>query len=386
MKKNLFIILLLSVVSVAVSAKESKKDSRYTKPEEAAAVCHTNLKEEIDNDAKHGGKTIKKAMGSQKIKAPKEAKFTYKKDFTSSNGQVDKTGKNEMLQFPFEGNLTITDTKAQEKSKYLVKGSFNVSKKTTKDKKSKEISETYSPAKKQPAVNLTLVPYFESEAQKKAKDLVLEYYSSHPEFVNPTIQKVEPCEVGYKVTTTRTLYYDAQKYTGDEGTVIFTIQKDPEQLDKFIRLEQTESHLTPFDNTPAPVEPVVEETEQETASKSKRVSLEDVEQISVSGFKFNSVALSDENKEQLDQAAQILLLYSEAEIELLGHSCDLGDKETNYNFGIMRAKVAKEYLVSKGVDAKRIYVHSYGSKKPLVSNTTAENRAQNRRVEIKVIK
>ena len=211
MKKNLFIILLLSVVSVAVSAKESKKDSGYTKPEEAAAVCHTNLKEEIDKDAKHGGKTIKKAMGRQKIKAPKEAKFTYKKDFTSSNGQVDKTGKNEMLQFPFEGNLTITDAKANEKSKYLVKGSFNVSKKTTKDKKSKEISETYSPAKKQPAVNLTLVPYFESEAQKKAKDLLEAYYKQHKELTKVNIGKVEPCELGYKITTSRTFYKDEQQ-------------------------------------------------------------------------------------------------------------------------------------------------------------------------------
>lgn len=386
MKKNLFIILLLSVVSVAVSAKESKKDSGYTKPEEAAAVCHTNLKEEIDKHAKHGGKTIKKAMGRQKIKAPKEAKFTYKKDFTSSNGQVDKTGKNEMLQFPFEGNLTITDTKANEKSKYLVKGSFNVSKKTKKDKKSKEISETYSPARKQPAVNLTLVPYFESEAQKKSEELVKAYYAEHKEYFDVNYGKVELCEKGYKVSTTRTFYKDEQKYTGDKGTVIFTIQKG-KTLDDFKLLELREEHLTPFDNTPAPVEEVVEEQNTEKAVLAdSRSNQEKLEEIVVDAFKFNSIALSEENKEQLDQAAQILLSNSEVEIELLGHSCELGDKETNYNFGIMRAKEAKKYLVDKGIDAKRISVHSYGAKKPLVPNTTAENRAQNRRVEIKVIK
>ena len=50
------------------------------------------------------------------------------------------------------------------------------------------------------------------------------------------------------------------------------------------------------------------------------------------------------------------------------------------------AKGAKMYLVSKGVEPNRIYVHSCGSKKPLVPNTSAENRAQNRRVEIKIIK
>lgn len=381
--KKLF-ILLLSVACMAVYAKEET----FPNADRAANKSHDMLKEAVKS-GKANAKAIAKDLKTQKkfsFQKNDDLTFNYKVVSTNpiENNVADDRQSNKQKAeghaYTYQGNLTITDTKTKNVLKCVVNGDFSI--KTPNGKKKEYKAFKLKLDKKY----ITLVPYFESEAQKKAKDLVLEYYSSHPEFVNPTIQKVEPCEVGYKVTTTRTLYYDAQKYTGDEGTVIFTIQKDPEQLDKFIRLEQTESHLTPFDNTPAPVEPVVEETEQETASKSKRVSLEDVEQISVSGFKFNSVALSDENKEQLDQAAQILLSYSEAEIELLGHSCDLGDKETNYNFGIMRAKVAKEYLVSKGVDAKRIYVHSYGSKKPLVSNTTAENRAQNRRVEIKVIK
>ena len=96
--------------------------------------------------------------------------------------------------------------------------------------------------------------------------------------------------------------------------------------------------------------------------------------------------MSDESKEQLDQAIQILLSDKELQIVLWGHSCDLGDQETNYTFGIMRAKEAKGYLVDKGVEQNRISVHSYGAKKPLVPNTTEENRSQNRRVEIKVIK
>ena len=286
--KKLF-ILLLSVACMAVYAKEET----FPNADRAANKSHDMLKEAVKS-GKANAKAIAKDLKTQKkfsFQKNDDLTFNYKVVSTNpiENNVADDRQSNKQKAeghaYTYQGNLTITDTKTKNVLKCVVNGDFSI--KTPNGKKKEYKAFKLKLDKKY----ITLVPYFESEAQKKAKDLVLEYYSSHHEFVNPTIQKVESCEVGYKVTTTRTLYYDAQKYTGDEGTVIFTIQKDPEQLDKFIRLEQTESHLTPFDNTPARVEPVVEGTEQETASKSKRVSLEDVEQISVSGFKFNSVAI-----------------------------------------------------------------------------------------------
>ncbi len=111
-----------------------------------------------------------------------------------------------------------------------------------------------------------------------------------------------------------------------------------------------------------------------------------LETIKTEEYRFNSYALSDANKVKLDSAAEILLRNPELEIELLGHSCDIGNKQAKYFIGIQRAKAAKEYLVEKGVDAKHIYVHSYSDKRPLVPNDSKENRAKNRRVEIKIIK
>lgn len=111
-----------------------------------------------------------------------------------------------------------------------------------------------------------------------------------------------------------------------------------------------------------------------------------LESIKTNDYKFKSYALTEENKAELDKAAEILLRNPDIEIELLGHSCDIGDKEAKYIIGIQRAKAAKQYLVDKGVDAKHIYVHSYADKKPLVPNNSQENRAKNRRVEIKIIK
>lgn len=128
------------------------------------------------------------------------------------------------------------------------------------------------------------------------------------------------------------------------------------------------------------------ETKESIDEKNKANELDELERIKVDTYKFNSYALSDQNKQELDKAAEILLRNPDLEIELLGHSCDIGDKEAKYIIGIQRAKAAKQYLIDKGVDAKHIYVHSYADKKPLVPNDSQENRAKNRRVEIKIIK
>lgn len=384
MKRNLLFILLLGVVSMTVSAKDAKNHKTY---QAAADASHATLKENIEAGKLKQIKPLKKGLSKPTL--------SYKIVSTEFDSQANSEKKKKLVEaqkFAFEGNLTIKDSKTNDKVKYVAKGYFTVSKDSISEKvkgqKAKRVTIVYNEG--QPIFvpeKLTRVPYFDSEALKKAKDLVEAYYNQHKEFVKVNISKVEPCELGYKVTTSRTFYKDEQQYTGNEGTVIFTVQKDAEQLDGFKLLEQTEENLTEFDNTPAPVEPTQEEPAgEDPKTTDSKASLDDLEKISINSFKFNSIALSEENKEQLDQAAQILLSNSEVEIELLGHSCELGDKETNYNFGIMRAKEAKKYLVDKGIEAKRISVHSYGAKKPLVPNTTAENRAQNRRVEIKVIK
>ena len=384
MKRNVLLILLLGVVCISASAKETVSHKTY---QAAADASHLTMKEDIENGKLKQIKSLKNGLSKPTM--------SYKIVSTKFNSQANTEKKKKLVEaqkFAFEGNLTMKDSKTNDKVKYVASGYFIINKDTVSEKvkgqKEKKVTIVYDEsAPTFVPEKLTLVPYFESEAQKKAKDLVEAYYKQHKEFAKVNVGKVEPCELGYKVTTSRTFYKDEQQYTGNEGTVIFTVQKDAEQLDGFKLLEQTEENLTEFDNTPAPVEPTPEEPAGEDPKTTDcKASLDDLEQITINGFKFNSIALSDENKEHLDQAAQILLSNSEVEIELLGHSCELGDKETNYNFGIMRAKEAKKYLVDKGIEAKRISVHSYGAKKPLVPNTTAENRAQNRRVEIKVIK
>lgn len=134
---------------------------------------------------------------------------------------------------------------------------------------------------------------------------------------------------------------------------------------------------------------VIDNNTEDCHNEQSIVTLNDfefIESIKTSDYKFKSYALTEENKAELDKVAEILLRNPELEIELLGHSCDIGETEAKYIIGIQRAKAVEQYLVYKGVDAKHIYVHSCADKKPLVPNNSPENRAQNRRVEIKVIK
>lgn len=150
--------------------------------------------------------------------------------------------------------------------------------------------------------------------------------------------------------------------------------------------EEVINEITPIDEL---INEAIDNTIEDNHNEQPVVKLNDfelLESIKTSDYKFKSYALTEENKAELDKAAEILLRNPDWEIELLGHSCDIGAKEAKYIIGIQRAKEAKQYLVNKGVDAKHIYVHSYADKKPLVPNDSPENRASNRRVEIKIIK
>jgi len=89
----------------------------------------------------------------------------------------------------------------------------------------------------------------------------------------------------------------------------------------------------------------------------------------------------------LDAIVALLKDHPELRFYINGHTCDQGDKEINRIVGYERAKAAKEYVIAKGIDEKRIL--GIGSKlyyEPLVPNTSEENRRKNRRVEFVIEK
>ena len=65
-----------------------------------------------------------------------------------------------------------------------------------------------------------------------------------------------------------------------------------------------------------------------------------------------------------------------------GHTDNRGSDRTNQVLSLNRANAVRDYLVSRGVDGDKISAVGLGASRPLVDNKTAENRANNRRVEI----
>ena len=73
-------------------------------------------------------------------------------------------------------------------------------------------------------------------------------------------------------------------------------------------------------------------------------------------------------------------------IELSGHTDDVGDDEDNRVLSDDRAKSVKKYLVSQGIESKRIVAKGYGESKPIASNKNPEGRRLNRRTEVRILK
>ena len=69
-------------------------------------------------------------------------------------------------------------------------------------------------------------------------------------------------------------------------------------------------------------------------------------------------------------------------IRVEGNTDNLGDETWNQGLSERRAQAIVDYLVSRGVDRRRIVARGNGSTKPLASNQTAEGRARNRRTDV----
>ena len=102
-------------------------------------------------------------------------------------------------------------------------------------------------------------------------------------------------------------------------------------------------------------------------------------------FDFDKADLKEESLPELDLAATFLREHPEVKVRIEGHTDDVGTDDYNLQLSRRRAEAVKKYLVSKGIDEKRITTVGYGKSQPKVKDTTPEARAQNRRVEMKIV-
>lgn len=108
--------------------------------------------------------------------------------------------------------------------------------------------------------------------------------------------------------------------------------------------------------------------------------------ITLSGsilFASNKYALLNTAMTKLDQVAEALKAQdSDKRMVVEGHTDSQGSDKINQPLSLNRATAVRDYLVSRGVDGAKISAIGMGSANPLVDNKNAENRANNRRVEI----
>lgn len=91
-----------------------------------------------------------------------------------------------------------------------------------------------------------------------------------------------------------------------------------------------------------------------------------------------------ESYPELDLVVHFLQTNPNVRIELAGHTDNRGIHTDNVKLSQQRVNKVKEYLVSKGIEAKRISGKGYGGTKPIASNDSEESRRMNRRVEFTI--
>jgi len=102
-------------------------------------------------------------------------------------------------------------------------------------------------------------------------------------------------------------------------------------------------------------------------------------------FEFASSKLNPKSFIELDKLVQILKDYPEINIEIAGHTDDVGRDAYNLDLSSKRALSVKNYLIEKGISGERLSSVGYGESSPIVKNDSDENRDKNRRVEFVIL-
>lgn len=102
-------------------------------------------------------------------------------------------------------------------------------------------------------------------------------------------------------------------------------------------------------------------------------------------FEFDSDRLTPPAREILNEVAATLEAYPGVDVELEGHTDDIGSDAYNLGLSERRANAVKVYLEGRGVRGKRMTPVGYGESRPVGTNATEAGREDNRRVELKVV-
>lgn len=135
---------------------------------------------------------------------------------------------------------------------------------------------------------------------------------------------------------------------------------------------------------------VAAEARNEAANANERISAlddYDTQELVAVTFRINSAVLSPDAKRQLDEFAEKTMNAKAFMIEVAGHTDSTGGEAKNLRLSQQRAESVVQYLaVNHKIPLRRFVTPmGYGKTEAVADNTTAEGRAQNRRVEVKML-
>ncbi len=102
-------------------------------------------------------------------------------------------------------------------------------------------------------------------------------------------------------------------------------------------------------------------------------------------FETNSAELNASSYEELNRAVKLMQDNPEIRIEISAHTDNVGSDSYNRRLSNKRAQSVVDYIVDEKIAIRKLIPKGYGESVPLVPNDTEANRAQNRRVELKIV-
>ena len=105
----------------------------------------------------------------------------------------------------------------------------------------------------------------------------------------------------------------------------------------------------------------------------------------LAGVNFDTAkaTIRPESFPHLDAVVEFMVHKKSARVEISGHTDNVGNAQANKTLSEKRAQACRNYIVSKGIDKKRLDAIGFGDERPIAPNDTDEGRQKNRRIEAK---
>jgi outer membrane protein OmpA-like peptidoglycan-associated protein/tetratricopeptide (TPR) repeat protein len=116
-----------------------------------------------------------------------------------------------------------------------------------------------------------------------------------------------------------------------------------------------------------------------------KIEKETVEVLQNIFFDSGSAILREESYLELDKLTELLAKNPKLNVEISGHTDDVGNIQTNQDLSLKRAQSVVKYLENKGLSTQKFITKGFGESKPKVKNDSDENRQINRRIEMRFL-